>query len=548
MVVSAHISQIGARLRNALLTGPLAGVTGSSQIGSPVITPVDRWPGDSRMGAAILAGEWRFHGESCHPLGPPWQETGVSQTWRAELHGFEWLRDLRATGGIQAKALARVLVAQWLNTNQGWEMPNWRSDVIARRLCSWFSQFSLLDGGADGDFRHRLMQSIDRQSRHLQRSADAAPPGLESIVVAKGLIYSGICLADGESRLQRGARLLEDALLRQILPDGGYLERSPSRGAEALCHLVDLNQLIWTGGYDLPPWMRVSIEKLAASIRFFRHGDGKLALFNGGTEDADWRVDMMLAQTDTRGRAPAQLPQTGFQRLQAMRMLVFVDCGFPPPRGFDRNAHAAPLATEVSLGRERIFVNCGSHAGNDPDWRYALRGTAAHTVLTIDDTNSCAIDRRGGIARGPRRVHVRRQQEQGDIWLHADHDGYRPQFGLSCHRRLFVSASGDRLLGEDIILPANRKWVGRTSGRSWQARFHLHPLVRPEAIADDTILLHCASGTVLRFRSSSMAITIAPSVYLGDGTPVATKQLLIEGLIRDGRAILKWALEQFRPE
>ena len=48
-------------------------------------------------------------------------------------------------------------------------------------------------------------------------------------------------------------------------------------------------------------------------VRFFRHGDRKLALFNNSVEEDGILVDLVLTRSETKGRAPMHAPdfQTG---------------------------------------------------------------------------------------------------------------------------------------------------------------------------------------------------------------------------------------------
>ena len=39
---------------------------------------------------------------------------------------------------------------------------------------------------------------------------------------------------------------------------------------------------------------------------------------------------------------------------------MVVDCGAPPGPGTDRLAHASTLSLELSVGRDRLIVNCGA--------------------------------------------------------------------------------------------------------------------------------------------------------------------------------------------
>ncbi len=115
-------------------------------------------------------------------------------------------------------------------------------------------------------------------------------------------------------------------------------------------------------------------------LRFFRHGDGRFALFNGANESDGAIVDRVLNRADAKGRAPATAPHSGYERLRAGHSLVLFDCGKPPPAGLDGDYHAGALAFEMSYGRERLIVNCGAYHGPSAEWHAALRATAAHST------------------------------------------------------------------------------------------------------------------------------------------------------------------------
>ena len=78
--------------------------------------------------------------------------------------------------------------------------------------------------------------------------------------------------------------------------------------------------------------------------------------------------------------------------------MLIVDCGAPPPPGVDRYAHAGTLSMELSVGRDRMIVNCGALPAGRPEWRDATRATAAHSTLVIADTNSSRAEAATGSA------------------------------------------------------------------------------------------------------------------------------------------------------
>jgi uncharacterized heparinase superfamily protein len=234
-------------------------------------------------------------------------------------------------------------------------------------------------------------------------------------------------------------------------------------------------------------------------------------------------------------------PDGGFERLAAGQALLLVDAGRPPAPGFDGHAHAGTLSFEFAHGAERIIGNCGARAASG-DWLSAQRSTAAHSTLTVDDTNSSTLLGDGsGLARRPASVTCRREEAEGNHWLDLTHDGYQPNYGLVHHRRLFLSADGGDLRGHDRLDGAGPK---RGRAKQYALRFHLHPQVAANLSQDgQAVLLRLPRGGGFRLRSSAGTLSLAESVYLGrPGEMRRSLQVVITGEIKGPGAEIKWAL------
>ena len=72
-------------------------------------------------------------------------------------------------------------------------------------------------------------------------------------------------------------------------------------------------------GNQAPQALRSAHDRMAPMIRFFRHGDGALALFNGGTESDARMIAGLLARDEVRGQPFAHARHSGYQRLAAGR-------------------------------------------------------------------------------------------------------------------------------------------------------------------------------------------------------------------------------------
>ncbi|MHA1599950.1 MAG: heparinase II/III family protein [Alphaproteobacteria bacterium] len=530
------------------------------------VSPSDAWPGDAKLGREILRGCFNFAGCRIATPAPLWAPLGAEPGWLAELHGFAWLRDLRAVGGDGARRHARELVGAWLATHESWSAIAWDPLTTGRRLSHWLGCYEFFAASAEISFRHRLHRSMTRQAQHLGRVLPAGLAGADLIAALKGLIYAGVCLPDSATWREQGLTILHRELPRQILSDGLHVERNPARHMAVLRDLIDLRALLHKGEVlagrgaqglagrgtqgvvhaerrGVPAGLQAAVEAMAPALSMFQHGDGGLAVFNGSTEEEGWQVDMVLQRATGRTRAQPQAPEGGFHRLCAGRTLILVDAGAPPPPGLDRVAHAGTLGLEISIGRERMIVNCGARPG-DPGWRQAQRATAAHSTLTVGDTNSGELLKTGGFGRRPHVRRCKRTETDGNLWLDMSHDGYRRAFGLRHRRRLFLAADGADVRGEDRLQPRNK-----SRPCDFAVRFHLHPDVKASvAQGGDSALLHLEKNGAWELCATGARVSLEPSVYLGrKGEVRRSQQIVLTGHAGHNGASVKWALRRIEP-
>ena len=507
--------------------------------------PVDLVPGVASRGEALVAGLYELGGQTVRAAEvgegvAPWRHQGAGESWLAELHGFAWLRDLCAAGPGQAAERGRALVLDWLHQHRTIEhaAEAWAPEWLGRRLSAWLAHSAFLLQGADDDFARRFHQALELQARQLARTARNAGDGLPQLIACKGLIESGLSLPDGERRVSQGLKLLEAALGQQVLGDGGHVERNPSAHLAAIWCLAALRSSFDAAERPAVPALSEGIALLAPALRLYRHGDGGLALFNGGVEEERGLIDLALSRVAATGSAaPADAPYTGFRRIEGKHSTLIADTGTPAATG--RWAHAGTLSMEMSAGRERLIVNCGGWRGGDADWREALRATAAHSTLIVDDINTATLGADGAIADGPTEVKVERREQDGATWIDTSHDGYLDTLGLMHKRRLYAAAAGADVRGEDSLVHIRRR---RRQGREFALRFHLHPDVRCAMTEDRrAVLLRLASGAVWQMRAAGASLGIDESIYAGDGaTRRRTSQIALIGPIEEATTV-KWA-------
>ena len=509
-----------------------------------VIAPQDLRTSDATRASEIYAGRFAFAGKvvACDSRSP-FEMAPPSEDWAAALFGFGWLRHLRAADSGITRANARALVDEWITLRSSHDPIAWRPDVVARRVVSWLSQAPLVLDDADAQFYRRFLRSLTRQVRHLRHTVWQARDGVPRLRAAIALAYAALCMARQQRHIRAASKRLSDELARQILPDGGHISRNPGALIELLLDLLPLRSVFTARNLVPPPALLNAIDRMMPMLRFFRHGDGNFALFNGMGPTPTDLLTTILAYDDARGAPLANAPHSGYQRMESAGTLVLMDAGRPPPMAVSQEAHAGCLSFELSTKQNRIVVNCGLPVAGREGWRQVARTTAAHSTVTFNDTSSCRFIEAGPIKRmlygtpmiaGPREVPVDREEQADAIVLRTSHDGYADIFNVIHQRVLVLAADGRRLDGEDLFTPARGALIPADRDQ-FAVRFHLHPSVKANRLSDGhSAMLAMPNKEVWTFSAYEDRVDIEESVYLaGADGPRRTVQLVIYGRARN---------------
>ena len=299
-----------------------------------LIAPQDLRTADPTRASEIYAGRFAFAGKVVICDGrSPFEIEPPSEEWSEQLLGFGWLRHLRAADSSITRANARALVDEWIALQGAFDtLDAWRPDLVARRIISWLCQAPLVLHDADMKFYRRFLRNLTRQVRYLHRTVNATRDGVPRLQAVVALTYAALCM-QGQARMLKGVtRKLSDELGRQVLPDGGHASRNPGALIELLLDLLPLRQAFAARNVPPPPALNNAIDRMMPMLRFFRHGDGNFALFNGMGPTRTELVSTVLAYDDARGNAGRERAAFGLSARAGRR------------RAADRRCRAAAAA------------------------------------------------------------------------------------------------------------------------------------------------------------------------------------------------------------
>lgn len=471
----------------------------------PVARFKDPWPGDARRAEALLANEADL--VSAMQPEPRDPELARDHVRRARAQSFAWLRDLRSLGGDASRRAARRAVTAWIETNRRSDGVAWRADVVGQRLAAWIGTYDFFAASAGPGFRSELMEQTALQVTWLRRRLDSAPPGPGRFAALAGLAAGAAAVGEAEQCFPEIEAALEHAIRRELASDGSLRGATPLAQLDALMRLLDIRAASAAVGRPPPEASSDAASAMAAPLAALRFGDGGLSVFGGGEGDP-WTIDLALAASGWRGRAPLDLPDAGYGRAVAGRSSLL--------------ALAGPGAIEFAHGGDRLISSVGADS-DAPASRFETPDVSFFSAPTASGARLGEI------------LPIIREAEGGATQLRLAWSWGRPDIGW--RRRLYLSADGLDLRGHDVAIgPA---------GRRSTIAFHLHPTADAIQLDDGGVLLRACSGQGWRFRAD-MPARLAPEPYRGRPGPAgaALRIELPAAFDDEGRIEARWALRK----
>ena len=432
----------GARRRRRLRAGPAYRWRYTGRTPERVlIAPPDLRLADPQIATEIYHGRFPLSGHLVETAGQsPFQIEVENLGWQRSLHGFRWLRHMRAAGTELAAANARALVSDWIATH-GTRMSGvaWEPATTAKRIIAWLQHSSVVLQGAEFPFYRAFLKSLAMQIRYLRSVVREMPEGEGRLRARIALAFAALSLPAPASALRSATRNL-----------------ARGAGARRSCRMAAMSRAIrWPSSNCSPTCCRCArpmptrprrrraaligaVERMLPALRFFRHQDGSLARFNGMGVTIHERIAAILRHDDTGGAPLLHAPHSGYERLSMGGTTVIADTGLPPPLDVSDAAHAGCLSFEMSSRKQHFIVNAGVDTYGADDFRPLARATAAHSTASLNDTSSARFShspRINGILGapligGPRHVPCERTDTPGVQGFVASHDGYVARFRL----------------------------------------------------------------------------------------------------------------------
>ena len=450
------------------------------------------------------------------------------------FHSFDFLNDLQEISKESLRIYGRKLTSYWIKKNSSWKSNTWEDFILATRICNWIKNFNFFFSTADEEFKKKIFSSILRQIEHLVKNFSNLKRNSDLIRIIKALIYTSISIPSKKYYYQIAIFNLRSELAKQILNDGCHFQRNPKIHIQVLMDLLDIRSILNSTKKIVFFDLQNSIKNMSVACRFFLHKDISLANFNGTDNVNQKEIRNLMAEIPKFKKNPRELTESGFQRVDTKDTTLIVDCGIPKNYHATYKAHSCSTTFELSYKKNKIIIN--SLPGLE---KKINRKTAAHSTLTLNNTNAYKILKNEHLSRVPDKMNVKRIERYGANVIEIENYGYKNQYDAIHKRLIYIDNKGLDIRGEDnIYCPMEI---------SFDIRFYLDLNLKTLIINNGkNIVLRLPNGSGWKFSSSLEKLDIISNRNINiNNQPIINEHIHLTGKTKELITVIKWSLKKY---
>jgi len=474
-----------------------------------------------------------------------WKITNVPDLWIYNLHYFD---DLNALNSSDREDFLKKLLSDWIKNNKQFSSIGWDPYPLSLRLVNiikWIIKGNHPD--------KELTTSIKKQYVWLSKRIEWHILGNHLFANAKALFFGSLFFENKNNSkiLKKSLKIINKELKEQILNDGGHFELSPMYHGIVLEDLLDIINLSMQFPKIIDKNQIISWKNIASNmikwLENMSHPDEKIAFFNDSAfgisqEKANLinyakTLGIKIIQESNKGKLVCNhMKDSGYISINNDIGNLYIDVANIGAKYLPGHGHADVLSFELSINKNRVFVNSGTSTYDESSsLRLLQRGTSFHNTVVINDMNSSDVWRSFRVGRRASPFNLKITKDNKQVSVECSHDGYRNIKSNPTHTRKWII--------ETQSIEINDR-VDNKNIKS-NAYFILHPNVKIQSFKKDRLMLSLHDGTIVDVIFSNTDLEIINHTFSPEfGVDIETKAIKVNNAFNYSCRILKSKNEQ----
>ena len=382
------------------------------------------------------------------------------------------------------------------------------------------------------------MKQFASQARYLELEWKNIENYSDRLYALLGLMAGRICLTKQKDEIDYIIDIIIEEIEKVINTDGMHFSRKPQFQLEVLKIIIEVHYLGKSSIKRVRGEYNNILNNLISCSKMLQHSNGSIINFNGGSKFEKNKIAQLVSKSDISVKALSGISQDGFVRLNSKSTSLIFDMGMP--NKISKNWHAGTLSFEFSHGKNLILVNNG-FLDMDSSWANALRGTSAHSTISIDGKNSSSLENNKDVERIAEITEKYLENTSKGVFASATHNGYYKSHGIYHKREITLNKQGNKISGMDELI-----YTGAPGAIALNAelRFHLYPDLKVAKALSGDIILRLKNGSGWLFKIDELKSTLEDSIFIKENNVLRSQQILVNVPLNElrscGSKIIKW--------
>ena len=366
-----------------------------------------------------------------------------------QMHSFEWLDDLKHVGGVESLKKSRKLILDWNKNNYKLTSMVWSDILVARRIIKLVSNFDFYGHSANNEFQKIVNKLIYFHYKHLLFliKIQYQKNEIDLEVSTSILIASKVCR--NEKQFIKTINDIKKQIKHQINENSFHKSINTVEQARFIHQLIEIKNILLY--YKIRSFSEIDtqIYEMTACLNNMFHRDSSLPLFNGTNNmKSNYVRNIAKTQKDIKTKNLFNI-NDGIIVVDAKKTKLFFDITKPNSQLLNKKLHSGTLSFEMSDDNEKIITNCGSSEKYLGKNQLFFRYSAAHSTITINDTNIAELSEKNSYKRIPKKINSHSEKLDSYYVVSGSHDGYSKNFNLSIKRTIKIHKDGKRIEGSN---------------------------------------------------------------------------------------------------
>jgi len=445
-----------------------------------------------------------------------------TRLWKLNLHYFQWVINLSDED-------FQFFIKDWIKKNKPYKknywLDSWNSYALSIRTYTWINEILKREKNLDKNFISATNQSIVDQISFLSNNLENDIGGNHIIKNIKALYYASFYFKGSKpnSWQKIADNLLKVELKKQILDDGFHFELSPAYHCQVFDDLIDCYIVLEES--NLKKELSSKLKKMKIVIEAFTHSDEKISLFNdGGINMTPSPIDLLqkyngiFNSENTVKKKYLPFKDAGYYVIKNDLLHFIYDSGIVGPNELPAHSHGDIFSFELSVKKQRVFIDAGVFEYNAGQKRTESRATKSHNTLTINDLDQCDF---WSSFRMGKRAKVKINEviyNEDSFYINSHHDGYALMNGKPIHKREIECSMGGTFNITDHVIGG--------MGQTVKSRLLVHPAVKLKLKNANEVGLKSKDFTI-KIISNIKNISIEPALWWPNfGEELETKRIV----------------------